>query len=128
LLGGGEVQHDLLAPLGGFLFFLLELLVPDGLERFGDAEGPDPASAEAADVLFALFDGVFVVGEGGEEDGGGGAGGVVLVLVVGLAVVGLRTALGRVVWRGVGGIIGWRVGVAVRGPEGGILEYCQSQS
>jgi hypothetical protein len=86
----------LLAALGDFLFFLFKLFVADGLKGFGDAERTDPAGAEAADVLLALFDGIFVMVEGGEENRGGGAGGMVLVLVVGLAVVGLRTALGGI--------------------------------
>jgi hypothetical protein len=72
----------LFAALHHFLFFFFEELVLLGLEGFGDAWGTDPACAEAADVLFALFDGVFIVGEGGEEGGGRGAGLVVVVLWV----------------------------------------------
>jgi hypothetical protein len=75
------------------LLFLFELFVALRLERFGDARGPDPACAEAAHILFALFYCAFVVGEGGKQGGGGGAGMVVLVWV---AVVRDWTALGWV--------------------------------
>jgi hypothetical protein len=60
----------LFAALHHFLFFFFEELVLLGLEGFGDAGRADPACAEAADILFALFDGVFIVAEGGEEGGG----------------------------------------------------------
>lgn len=64
LLCSSEIQHDLLAPLHHLLFFFLELLIFHGLERFGNARRPQPAGAEAADVLLALLDCVLVVCEG----------------------------------------------------------------
>jgi hypothetical protein len=75
-----------------------------GLQGFGDAGGTDPACAEAAYVLFALLNGVFIVCEGGEERGGRGAGLVVVLVLVWVAVVRGGTALGGI-WGRVGGVV-----------------------
>lgn len=69
------------------------------MEGLGDARGAQPAGAEAADVGFAVVDGIFVCAEGGEEGarlvGGGEAG-------EGVGSVGVLRGGGR----GVGGAEG----------------------